>query len=60
MVKHKVKHNKTSAYHYKIPVKYIVSCRDNKKAAWDIFVLGLAIYSGFIIPMDFAFSPYFT
>ena len=45
---------------YKILKKYIITYNSDTKSAWDIFVVVLAIYSGFIIPLDFAFKPYFT
>ena len=44
---------------YRIPIKYIIAYDSDKKYAWDIFVLTLAIYSGFIIPLDFAINPDF-
>ena len=36
----------------------MISYKGERKNAWDIFVLCLAIYSGFIVPLDFAFKPY--
>ena len=45
---------------FKIPRKYIISYDTEKKYTWDIFVLALAVLSGFLVPLELAFKPYFT
>ena len=50
---------KKSILDFRIPKKYIISYKDHRKTKWDVLIMALAIYSGFIIPLDFGFSPYF-
>ena len=45
---------------FKIPRKYIISYDTEKKYTWDIFVVALAVLSGFLVPLELAFKPYFT
>ena len=45
---------------FKIPRKYIISYNTDIKYTWDIFVLALAVFSGFIVPLELAFEPFFT
>jgi uncharacterized membrane protein len=49
-----------NARSFKIPKKYIISFDADWKNKWDISVLVLAIYSGFVIPLAFSFEPFFV
>jgi len=56
---HKLKTKQKKPCCKKIDKKYIIPYDSDKKQTWDIFILCLSIYSGFVVPLDFAFSPFF-
>lgn len=35
----------------------IISCKSQRKVAWDIFVMTLVVYNGMVVPIEYAFNP---
>ena len=38
----------------------MISYKDYRKKRWDVLIMCLAIWNGFLIPYDFTFKPYVT